>query len=99
MSSPRTVPFPIQQDNTTAAILLSVMVGSAVWLISYLACWGFVNMSQGGVMKGGVIGALHSVLPFSQGTEIYFDAMRRILCVFHSNLPTHSDANCPLIPM
>lgn len=79
MSNQRTVPFPIAQDNQTAAILLAAIVAVAAWLVFYLASWGFVNMAQGGIFKGGVIGALHSVLPFSQGAEIYFEVMRLVI--------------------
>jgi len=79
MGNQRTVPFPISQDNQTAAILLAAIVAVAAWLVCYLASWGLVNLAQGGQFAGGAAGALHQVIPFSQGTEIYFDAMRRIL--------------------
>ena len=38
-------------------------------------------------------------IDYMRNWSLMFDLMIIAKCVFHSNLPTHSDANCPLIPI
>jgi len=71
----RTIPIQVEQDNFLTALMMAVLFAGLTWAGTHLVGWGLFNISIGGQFKAGLLGALHSIIPFRQGLEASFDQL------------------------
>lgn len=71
----RTIPIQVEQDNFITALMMGGLFAGMTWVGAYLLGWGFFNLFMGGQFKAGLLGALHSIIPFRQGLETGFEEL------------------------
>lgn len=76
MTTTRTIPIQIKNDNLATAILMAVLAGGVVWVTADVLAWGAFNILQGGEFSAGVKSAWHAIRPFTQGGEREIERVR-----------------------
>lgn len=71
----RTIPIQVEQDNFITAFMMGGLFAGLTWVGARLLGWGLFNLFMGGQFKAGLLGALHSTIPFRQGLEDGFEAL------------------------